>query len=137
MLPLADGPSDLAERFARYVCATLWRVPPTRRRAAGTRPCPARARGLQPARRVAGPGRARAARAAAGRVAAESVIPYPPGLPAILPGERIDAALVTALEAIVAGGGTIGGAGDGPPTLAVVAGGPRRTATAGALRRIR
>ena len=75
--------------------------------------------------------------AAAGRVAAEPVIPYPPGLPALLPGERIDAALVTALEAIVAGGGTIGGAGDGPPTLAVVAGGPRRTATAGALRRIR
>ena len=28
VLPLADGPSDLAERFARYVCATLWRVPP-------------------------------------------------------------------------------------------------------------
>ena len=137
VLPLADGPSDLAERFARYVCATLWRVPPSG--AAPLAPahvppgpavCSPRAAWLAPVERVP-------LAAAAGRVAAESVIPYPPGLPAILPGERIDTALVTALEAIVAGGGTIGGAGEGPPTLAVVAGGPRRTATAGALRRIR
>ena len=132
VLPLADGPSDLAERFARYVCATLWRVPPSG--AAPLAPahvppapavCSPRAAWLAPVERVP-------LAAAAGRVAAESVIPYPPGLPALLPGERIDAALVTALEAIVAGGGTIGGAGDG---LADAGRGGRRAAPDGDGRR--
>jgi arginine decarboxylase len=39
-----------------------------------------------------------AAEAAAGRIAAETVVPYPPGIPAIAPGERISRELVTALR---------------------------------------
>jgi arginine/lysine/ornithine decarboxylase len=35
---------------------------------------------------------------AAGRVAAEQITPYPPGIPAILPGERINAAVVEYLR---------------------------------------
>ncbi len=37
---------------------------------------------------------------AAGRTAAEQITPYPPGVPAILPGERINAAV---LEYLVSG----------------------------------
>lgn len=38
------------------------------------------------------------AREAIGRVAAEQITPYPPGIPAIIPGERINAAVVDYLE---------------------------------------
>jgi lysine decarboxylase len=42
--------------------------------------------------------------AAAGRIAAETVAPYPPGIPAIAPGEVITAALVDALREAAAAG---------------------------------
>jgi arginine decarboxylase len=35
---------------------------------------------------------------AAGRIAAEQITPYPPGVPAILPGERINAAVIDYLR---------------------------------------
>jgi len=139
VLPLVEGPSDLAERFARHICASLWRVPPAEPQALppawdepGPPVCSPRAAWLAPVERVP-------LDAAAGRVAAEAVTPWPPGLPVVLPGERISPALVDALVALAAGGGVIRGCGSGPATVAVVAGGPRRrrTATAGALRRIR
>lgn len=41
---------------------------------------------------------------AAGRVAAEQITPYPPGIPAILPGERINQAVVEYLRTGVAAG---------------------------------
>ncbi|WP_436775215.1 aminotransferase class I/II-fold pyridoxal phosphate-dependent enzyme [Yinghuangia sp. YIM S09857] len=41
---------------------------------------------------------------AAGRVAAEMITPYPPGIPAVLPGERISAAVVDYLRSGVAAG---------------------------------
>jgi arginine decarboxylase len=41
---------------------------------------------------------------AAGRVAAEMVAPYPPGIPAIAPGEVVSAELVAALREAAAGG---------------------------------
>ena len=44
------------------------------------------------------------AEAAAGRVAAEQITPYPPGVPAILPGERINAAVIQYLRTGVAAG---------------------------------
>ncbi|MEU4417276.1 aminotransferase class I/II-fold pyridoxal phosphate-dependent enzyme [Nocardia salmonicida] len=41
---------------------------------------------------------------AAGRIAAEQITPYPPGIPAIIPGERIDAAVVDYLcDGVTAG----------------------------------
>jgi arginine decarboxylase len=48
----------------------------------------------------------------AGRVSAEMVSPYPPGVPAILPGERINAAVVDYLRAGKAAGMTIPDAAD-------------------------
>jgi arginine decarboxylase len=42
--------------------------------------------------------------AAAGRVAAEMVVPYPPGIPAIAPGEVVSRDLVEALREAAAGG---------------------------------
>jgi arginine decarboxylase len=35
---------------------------------------------------------------AEGRIAAESLTPYPPGIPAVLPGERLDAAVLRYLR---------------------------------------
>jgi arginine decarboxylase len=52
---------------------------------------------------------------AAGRVAAEIAAPYPPGIPALAPGERISSELLDELRAEVAGGARIVGASD--PTL--------------------
>jgi arginine decarboxylase len=61
---------------------------------------------------------------AAGRVSAEYITPYPPGIPAVAPGELITHAIVDYLEEIVANGAFVEGAAD--PTLGsyrVVAGG--------------
>jgi arginine decarboxylase len=52
---------------------------------------------------------------AAGRVAAEIAAPYPPGIPALAPGERISSELLDELRAEVAGGARMVGASD--PTL--------------------
>lgn len=60
---------------------------------------------------------------AAGRVSAELVTPYPPGIPAIAPGELYSEAIVAYLEEIVANGAFVEGAAD--PSLSklrVVAG---------------
>ena len=45
-----------------------------------------------------------AAGAADGRIAAQMVVPYPPGIPAIAPGEVVRAALVAALREAAAEG---------------------------------
>jgi arginine decarboxylase len=50
-----------------------------------------------------------------GRISAEMISPYPPGVPAILPGERFDAAVVDYLRAGLAAGMTLPDASD--PTL--------------------
>ena len=49
---------------------------------------------------------------AIGRIAAESVVPYPPGIPAIAPGERVHAEVVAALQAEAANGTAIRYCGD-------------------------
>jgi lysine decarboxylase len=56
------------------------------------------------------------AAAAVGRVSAELVAPYPPGIPVLAPGELITADAVSALQAAAADGGRIAYAAD--PTLA-------------------
>jgi arginine/lysine/ornithine decarboxylase len=59
---------------------------------------------------------------AAGRVSAELVTPYPPGIPAVAPGELYNEATVDYLEEIVAVGGFVEGASDQSlETLRVVA----------------
>lgn len=49
---------------------------------------------------------------AVGRISCESIAGYPPGIPALLPGERITAEIVTYLRDLVAGGGRLHGASD-------------------------
>src|ERR1700758_3112660 len=56
--------------------------------------------------------------AAAGRVSAELVAPYPPGVPVLAPGELVTAEIVAALRAVLADGGRVAYAAD--PTLATV-----------------
>jgi arginine/lysine/ornithine decarboxylase len=51
-------------------------------------------------------------KAAAGRVSAELVTPYPPGIPVLAPGEVITDVIVEYLEAFVAAGGFVEGASD-------------------------
>ena len=52
---------------------------------------------------------------AIGRIAAESVCPYPPGIPAIVPGERVDQRAIEQLQQTLALGGDCTGCAD--PTL--------------------
>jgi arginine/lysine/ornithine decarboxylase len=60
--------------------------------------------------------------AAAGRVVAEMLTPYPPGIPAALPGERLDEAVVRYLRTGVAAGMVVPDAADGTlGTIRVVA----------------
>jgi len=56
-----------------------------------------------------------AAQAAAGRVSAEIIAPYPPGVPVLAPGEIITTDLVGGLRAVLADGGRVAYAAD--PTL--------------------
>ncbi|WP_375339032.1 aminotransferase class I/II-fold pyridoxal phosphate-dependent enzyme [Baaleninema simplex] len=56
------------------------------------------------------------------RVCAEIVCPYPPGIPALIPGERISAASISYIEQIVNSGGSVTGlAAKAEPRLTVVA----------------
>jgi arginine/lysine/ornithine decarboxylase len=50
--------------------------------------------------------------AAIGCIAAEAVIPYPPGIPVLVPGERIGWNKLMYLAQVVAGGATCAGAAD-------------------------
>jgi arginine decarboxylase len=50
---------------------------------------------------------------AAGRIAAEPLTPYPPGLPAVVPGERLDRAVIDYLRSGVDGGMEVPDAADG------------------------
>jgi lysine decarboxylase len=60
---------------------------------------------------------------AVGRIAAETVAPYPPGIPALAPGEVVDAELLVALrEAAAAGTRMVYCADPTVATLQVVAG---------------
>lgn len=52
------------------------------------------------------------ARAAANRISAELLCPYPPGVPAVVPGELLSSELIAMLQAVAAGGGKVTGAGD-------------------------
>ncbi len=59
-----------------------------------------------------GPGELVAVDEAVGRISCESIAGYPPGIPALLPGERITAETVSYLRELVAAGGRLHGASD-------------------------
>ena len=52
------------------------------------------------------------ARGAVGRVAAESLAAYPPGIPNVLPGERLTAPTLAYVQRTLALGGSLRGASD-------------------------
>ena len=111
-----------AQRFAAALVGRLWGVVPAARPVVALPPalpgpaiCTPRAAWLAPHERLP-------ADAAIGRVAAEALTPYPPGVPAVLPGERLDIEVVSTLRAIAAEGGVVLGSRDGLATFAVVAG---------------
>jgi arginine decarboxylase len=93
-----------------------------RRRAAPRRPAAAAAwtvrpqTVLSPREAFFAPNHAVPADAAVGRVSAELVAPYPPGVPVLAPGELITAEALAALREVRAHGGRIAYAAD--PTLA-------------------
>lgn len=49
---------------------------------------------------------------AAGRVSAELLCPYPPGIPVVTPGEEITPAALSLLQEVLASGGSVSGASD-------------------------
>ena len=49
---------------------------------------------------------------AIGRVCAELLCPYPPGIPAIAPGEVLSEEVLAQLQSVLALGGSVNGAGD-------------------------
>jgi arginine decarboxylase len=55
---------------------------------------------------------------AVGRISCEAIAGYPPGVPSLLPGERIDAGVVAYLRELVGAGARLHGAAD--PTLATI-----------------
>ncbi|HEX6523650.1 MAG TPA: hypothetical protein VF070_27170 [Streptosporangiaceae bacterium] len=71
---------------------------------------------LEPREAFFAPHETRSASAAVGRVSAELVAPYPPGIPVLAPGELITAQAIAALREAAADGGRIAYAAD--PTLA-------------------
>ncbi len=73
---------------------------------------------LTPRQAVRAPAAAVALRLAVGRVAAEPVVPYPPGVPVLVPGEVIAQSVVDALRGVLATGGYVGGCAD--PTVATL-----------------
>jgi lysine decarboxylase len=55
---------------------------------------------------------------AEGRISAESIAGYPPGIPALLPGERITGEVIAYLRELTVSGARLHGAAD--PTFATV-----------------
>jgi arginine decarboxylase len=67
---------------------------------------------MTPREAFLGPQEVVAARDAVGRVAAESLAAYPPGIPNVLPGERLTAETLDYIEQTIAHGGSLRGASD-------------------------
>src|SRR4029453_13354590 len=73
---------------------------------------------MTPREAFLGPQKVVKARDAVGRGAAESLAAYPPGIPNVLPGERLTAETLDYIEQTIAHGGSLRGASDrarGPP----------------------
>ena len=73
---------------------------------------------LTPREAFLGKGETVAVSEAEGRISAESIAGYPPGIPALLPGERITAEVIDYLRELVGAGARLHGAAD--PTFSTV-----------------
>ncbi|MGB3612931.1 MAG: aminotransferase class I/II-fold pyridoxal phosphate-dependent enzyme [Elainellaceae cyanobacterium] len=76
--------------------------------------------GCSPRKAFFAEGEAVSASAAVGRISKATISPYPPGIPALLPGEVISAEILAHLRAIAASGGVITGCDDSLDRLIVV-----------------
>jgi lysine decarboxylase len=115
VLVLGLGQDPLAlERVAGDVEETVKRIATAGRTAAIVRPPAALRDAMAVAPRDAFLGEAEvvAVDDAAGRVSCESIAGYPPGIPALLPGERLTAETVAYLRELVASGARLHGASD-------------------------
>jgi arginine decarboxylase len=116
ILTIADDEAAV-ERFTEVLVATI-----ERHRGAPRPPVPSPAwtvtpqMALPPREAFFAPNETVGADAAVGRISAELVAPYPPGVPVLAPGEIITAEALAALRAAHAEGGRIAYAAD--PTLA-------------------
>jgi arginine decarboxylase len=124
VVTLADDPGAVA-RFCDTLAAAV-----ERHRGPPRPPAPAAAwtvtpqQAMPPREAFFSPNETVPAAAAVGRVSAELVAPYPPGIPVLAPGEIITAAALAALRAALAEGGRIAYAADPAlATLQVVAAG--------------
>ena len=113
MLGLGQPPADL-ERFAHDFEAAVRRIArPGRGRRARARPGRAGNEVVVPPREAfLGEAEVVAVDDAVGRVSAEAIAGYPPGIPALLPGERITAELVEYLRELKDAGARLHGASD-------------------------
>lgn len=108
----SSGPSPVRRSVRKGL-----RPAPGRLRGPGHQPHPVQFRGGPVCHRRGVPPAFPAERAA-GRVAAEMMTPYPPGIPAVLPGERLTEPLLRYLRTGVAAGMNVPDAAD--PTLRTV-----------------
>jgi arginine decarboxylase len=118
VVTLADDPGAVA-RFADTLAAVV-----ERHRAAPRPPVPAAAWAITPLQALPprdaffSPNETLSADAAVGRVSAELVAPYPPGIPVLAPGEVVTSGALDALRAALAEGSRIAYAAD--PSLATL-----------------
>jgi arginine decarboxylase len=137
IVTLADEPEHV-ERFTETLVAAI-----ERHRSAPRHPAPGLAWGLvpqvvlPPRDAFFAPHETVPADEAAGRVSAELVAPYPPGVPVLAPGELVTADIVAALRAVLADGGRVAYAADPSlRTLQVVVSEPERSDRSGAARQL-
>jgi lysine decarboxylase len=107
-------PLEPLERFARDLAETVSRTSQPGARAALTRPPAALVNETVVAPREAflGDSDVVAVDDAVGRVSCESIAGYPPGIPALLPGERITGEVIAYLREISSAGARLHGASD-------------------------
>jgi lysine decarboxylase len=107
-------PVEPLERLAHDFAETVRRISRPGRAPALARSPAAVNHGTAVAPRDAflGTGEAVAVDEAVGRISCESIAGYPPGVPALLPGERVTAEVVTYLRELVLAGARLHGAAD-------------------------
>ena len=116
-IPTIADDEDQITRFTGTLAAVI-----ERHRGTPRRPVPAAAwtvvpeTVLSPREAFFAPNETVAADAAVGRISAELIAPYPPGVPVLAPGELVTAAALDALREVKADGGRIAYAAD--PSLA-------------------
>jgi lysine decarboxylase len=111
---IGEGPAEHARRLVRSLARALeWLGSGNRlERQALTQPPPWGQLELSPREAFLGGQEVVPLEDAVGRIAAESLAAYPPGIPNVLPGERLTAETLAYIQEILRQGGTLRGASD-------------------------